>query len=69
MKKVIVDKSLCIGCGACAQIDSEDFKIGNDGLSELKNENAQAENPNVVNAMESCPTGAIQEKEEENASN
>ena len=59
MKKVEVDKSLCIGCGACMQIAGEVFKMGDDGLSEVKLDKVSSDNKDVIIAVESCPTEAI----------
>ncbi len=53
-----VEKSKCIGCGACVSIDAEHFDFDDDGLSEvISNDNLKSEN--LQNAIESCPTGAI----------
>lgn len=61
MKKIIVNEDACIGCGACISIDPEHFDFNDNGLSHvISNENIDSEN--VVNAIESCPTGAINYK-------
>ncbi len=53
-----VEKSKCIGCGACVSIDAEHFDFDSDGLSEvISNENLKSEA--LQTAIESCPTGAI----------
>ena len=59
MKKVEVDKNLCIGCGACMEIDKEVFGYGSDGLSFIKKEIVEDSNQTVILASESCPTAAI----------
>ena len=59
MKKIELDKDLCIGCGACMEIDKDVFGYGSDGLSELKKEIVDENNSSVLLAVESCPTGAI----------
>ena len=60
--KVIVDKDLCIGCGACQAICPEVFEI-NDGLSEVvKDEIDSKHEEEVIEAIESCPTEAIKRK-------
>ncbi len=56
MPKANVDKSLCIGCGACAAIHPEIFEIGDDGLAEGVNEGEEAA---INEAAESCPVQAI----------
>lgn len=58
MKKVNVDNSACIGCGACVAIDPTHFDFNDDGLSSvISNDNLDGED--LTNAIESCPTGAI----------
>lgn len=69
MKKVNVSKDRCIGCGACVAIDPEHFEFDEEGKSSvISNENLESEN--LVNAIESCPTSAIEmiEETEEDAS-
>ncbi len=67
MKKVIVDKNKCIGCGACVGLVDEVFEFGDDSLAQVKN-NINFENmkeelvEEVQDAIEGCPTGAIEEK-------
>lgn len=66
--KTRVKKDTCIGCGACTVIADNIFQIGDDGLAEvvnpIENEDIQEvvedENENVIDASESCPTGAIE---------
>ncbi len=63
MKKVNVSKDRCIGCGACVAIDPEHFEFDDEGKSSvISNENLESDN--LVNAIESCPTSAIELKEE-----
>jgi ferredoxin len=57
---VIVDKSKCIGCGLCTSIAPEVFKLGNDGISQVKDPKADKKFPDKVKeAAESCPVQAI----------
>lgn len=59
--KVKVNKDACIGCGACAAICDEVFKINDEGLSEAKVEEVKEElQDEVRDAADSCPTGAIE---------
>ncbi len=60
MSKVYVDKDLCIGCGACTGIASENFELGDDGLAEVTNEEIT---DNVKEASACCPTDAIKIEE------
>lgn len=65
MKKIIVSKEACIGCGACVAIDPEHFAFNDEGLSHaISNENQ--ESAELANAIDSCPTSAISIKEAEN---
>ena len=65
MKKLNVKESACIGCGACIAIDPEHFDFNDNGLSHvISNENI--ETTNATNAVESCPTNAIEFVEESN---
>lgn len=58
MKKIVVSKEKCIGCGACVAIDPEHFEFNDEGKSTpIMNENL--ESANLMNAIESCPTSAI----------
>lgn len=58
MKKIIVSKDACIGCGACVAIDPEHFEFNDEGLSSAMNqENLESEA--LLNAIDSCPTSAI----------
>lgn len=74
--KARVKKDTCIGCGACTVIADQIFQIGDDGLAEIihpikdndelkfgKIDNTEQEN--VIDASESCPTGAIEVIENE----
>lgn len=65
--KTRVKKDTCIGCGACTVIADKIFQIGDDGLAEVINpiendiqEVVEEEKENVIDASESCPTGAIE---------
>ncbi len=60
MAKIVVDKNLCIGCGACTGIASETFTIGDDGLAEVINNKITDE---AKTAVECCPVGAIKTEE------
>lgn len=58
MKKIIINKDTCIGCGACVAIDDTHFTFDNDGKSEVISQENLEDN-NLVNAIESCPVAAI----------
>ncbi len=59
---VKVDKNLCIGCGMCVQKCATVFKLGEDGRSEVNEEEAKKEENKecIEEAKKSCPVEAIQ---------
>lgn len=62
--KVKVNKDACIGCGACAAICDTVFELDDEGLSVAKKEEVAADEEQAVkDAVESCPTGAIEVEE------
>ena len=63
--KVKVNKDACIGCWACASICPDVFELNDEGLSEAKVEEVKDElQDEVRDAADSCPTGAIEVKED-----
>ncbi len=61
--KVVVNRDNCIGCGACEAICPEVFQLDDDGLSSVVCEDFSKVNENTVEeALESCPTSAIEKK-------
>jgi ferredoxin len=56
MVKINAEK--CIGCGLCASLCDEVFKMGSNGKAVVK---AQKKIPCVKEAIESCPVSAISE--------
>lgn len=59
MKAKVID-NICIGCGACQAIVSEEFEINDEGIAQAKNEVVNKKNEaDVIDAKENCPTGAI----------
>ncbi len=61
--KVRVSKDECIGCGACQAIVPEVFELEDDGLACAKGEITENNKEDVLDASESCPTGAIKIEE------
>lgn len=63
MMKVKVNSDACIGCGACTAIAPEVFEMNNEGLSTtIVDEVSEDSIDNAKEAIESCPTGAIEEE-------
>ena len=61
--KVKVNQDSCIGCGACAAICEDVFEINDSGVSEAKVDVVPEDKEEACReAMESCPTAAIEEK-------
>lgn len=63
MKKLVVDKDLCIGCGTCAALAPAVFKMTDDGKAEVIDQEADTED-NIQNTADSCPVAAIKWEEE-----
>ena len=61
--KVKVSKDECIGCGACCSIVPDVFEIEDDGFACAKGEVNNSNKDDVIDASESCPTGAIKIEE------
>lgn len=59
MKKIEVNQSTCIGCGACVQIAPQAFEFNENGLSVPIVEIIEEVTPEIIEAMESCPVNAI----------
>lgn len=53
-----VDKEKCIGCGACAAVAANTFKIAEDGKSEVANPAGDPEDV-IKQAADACPVQAI----------
>jgi ferredoxin len=55
--RIIIDRSICNGYGACIDIDPPDFKLGDDGIATAAE---LAGNPDAAReAAQQCPMGAI----------
>ena len=61
--KVKVNEDACIGCGACVSICEEVFEFNDEGVSKVVKEDVPTElEANVTEAVESCPTAAIEKE-------
>lgn len=60
MEKVCVNKENCIKCGSCIAIAPKNFDYDEEGYSNVINNEIDENTQNAVNC---CPTGAIEIKE------
>ena len=60
--KLVVDKDICIGCGACAAICPDVFEIDEDGLAvSVVDEINEDIEEDAIDAKEGCPVNAIKD--------
>jgi ferredoxin len=58
--KAVIDRDLCIGCGLCEQTTPEVFRMADDGLAYVINEDPPPETYADIQAcIELCPVAAI----------
>lgn len=58
--KAVVDPDLCIGCGLCEDTCPEVFRLMDDGLAHVIDEDPPAETySDIEGAAELCPVAAI----------
>jgi len=57
---MIVVSNDCTGCGICADCAPDIFKVGDDGLAKVLNQNA--DKAKTQEAIDSCPVSAISMK-------
>lgn len=55
---VKINKSVCIGCGACVSICPEVFEMTDDQKAKVKS-GAKSDAKCIKEAIESCPVSAI----------
>ena len=65
MYKIVIDRSLCSGFGACADLAPQIFDVDESGLVSLRKR--VSDDPAVLDAASACPMGAIEIVEEEAA--
>jgi len=58
MKKPVVDKEKCIGCGTCAVLAPKTFKLTNESKVEVINPPGDEEEK-IKEAIDACPVNAI----------
>ena len=59
MGKVFVKKEICIGCGTCAALCPNVFRMNGENKAEVIDENGDTPE-NIKMAADSCPVGAIE---------
>ena len=68
LKKIAIDVKNCIGCGLCSSIAPSVFEVKSvegKSASVVKEEFDEAvEENNILDAIDSCPTGVISAEEE-----
>ena len=57
-REVEVDQDICIGCGLCASIAPEVFRLNDNGVSEVHNQSG-VEEEKIQEAIDSCPVNCI----------
>lgn len=57
--KATIDRDGCIGCGVCADICSEVFRMADDGLAEVYGEVSGDNADKAKEAEDSCPVSVI----------
>ena len=55
--RIIIDRDLCSGFGACADLDPETFAIGDDGIAVVAAE--ATDRAEALEAARACPMAAI----------
>ena len=59
MKKINLNKTSCIGCGACVAICGDHFEFDDNGLSSIIKQLDGEPTSELLEAIDSCPTNAI----------
>lgn len=70
--KIIHDKPVCIGCGACAAVCPEYWEMGDDGKSDIKGAKNEGDKQTLevkekgcnMEAAQGCPVNCIHIEEE-----
>ncbi len=55
--RIEIDRSLCSGFGACAELAPDVFEVAGDGIASIRA--GTSDDPNVLEAADACPMGAI----------
>ena len=62
MKKFKVNADACIGCQVCVGVAPDNFEMDGDKAVVYKQPETPEEESAAIEAMESCPTQAIEEE-------
>ncbi len=62
MYRIVIDRSLCSGFGACAELAPEIFELDGSGTAPLRV--GESDDPQVLEAAAACPMAAIRIIEE-----
>ncbi len=65
MYKIVIDRSLCSGFGACAELAPEIFELDAGGTATVRV--GESSDPAVLDAAAACPMAAITVLEEQAA--
>ena len=65
MYRIVIDRSLCSGFGACAELAPRIFEVDDGGLVSLRV--GSTDDPAVLDAADACPMAAIAVVEEDAA--
>ena len=65
MYRIQIDRSLCSGFGACAELAPDVIEVGKDGLASVRT--GSTTDPAVLEAAAACPMAAISVFEEKAA--
>jgi ferredoxin len=57
MYRIEIDRSICSGFGACAELAPHLFEVAGDGIATLRL--GETGDPAAVEAADECPMGAI----------
>jgi len=59
IKKIEIDRDLCIGAGTCAVLAPNTFELDNELKAVLKNPGKKDSEEDILSAAKSCPVLAI----------
>jgi ferredoxin len=62
MYRIVIDRSLCSGFGACAELAPEIFQVDDEGLVAIRT--GTSDDERVLDAASACPMAAIEVFEE-----